>query len=160
MSSNDVFYVSVDQAIEQAVEWPVIWDAMTSCDVTILSYYFFIQENHGNEWKTSLHYCTHYSCYITFRWRHNEPDGVSDHQPHDCLLNRLFWRRSKKTSKLCVTGLCAGNSPGTGQFPAQMVSNAENVSIWWRHHDTPDSKDHRIDIVLHIDPTLSRRNDI
>ena len=40
----------------------------------------------------------------------------------------------KKTSKLRVTGLCAGNSPGTGEFPAQMASNAENVSIWWRHH--------------------------
>ena len=40
----------------------------------------------------------------------------------------------KKTSKLCVTGLCAGNSPGTGEFPAQMASNAENGSIWWRHH--------------------------
>ena len=41
----------------------------------------------------------------------------------------------KKTSKLRVTGLCVGNSPGTGEFPAQMASNAENVSIWWRHHD-------------------------
>ena len=41
----------------------------------------------------------------------------------------------KKTSKLRVTGLCAGNSPGTGEFPAQMASNAENVSIWWRHHE-------------------------
>ena len=40
----------------------------------------------------------------------------------------------KKTSKLRVTGLCAGNSPGTGEFPAQMASNAENVYIWWRHH--------------------------
>ena len=40
-----------------------------------------------------------------------------------------------KTSKLRVTGLCAGNSPGTGEFPAQMASNAENVSIWWRHHE-------------------------
>ena len=39
-------------------------------------------------------------------------------------------------SKLRVTGLCAGNSPGTGEFPAQMASYAENVSIWWRHHDT------------------------
>ena len=42
--------------------------------------------------------------------------------------------RSKKTSKLCVTGLCAGNSPVTGEFPAQRASSAENVSIWWRHH--------------------------
>ena len=31
---------------------------------------------------------------------------------------------------------CVGNSPGTGEFPAQMASNAENVSIWWRHHAT------------------------
>ena len=67
-------------------------------------------------------------------WRHNEPDDVSNHQPHDCLLNRLFGHRSKKTSKLRVSGLCVGNSPETGEFPAQMASNAENVSIWWRHH--------------------------
>ena len=70
----------------------------------------------------------------TLRWRHNGRNGVSNHQPHDCLLNSLFRRRSKKTSKLRVTGLCVGNSPWTGEFPAQMASNAENVSIWWRHH--------------------------
>ena len=69
----------------------------------------------------------------TLQWRHDECDGVSNHQPYQCLLNRLFGRRSKKTSKLHVTGLCAGNSPGTGEFPAQRASNAENVSIWWRH---------------------------
>ena len=68
------------------------------------------------------------------RWRHNGCDSVSNHQPHHCLLNRLLRRRSKKTSKLRVTGLCAGNSPGTGEFSAQMASNAKNVSIWWRHH--------------------------
>ena len=71
---------------------------------------------------------------ITLQWRHNGHDGVSNHQPHHCLLNRLFGRRSKNTPKLRVTGLCAGNSPWTGEFPAQMTSNAENVSIWWRHH--------------------------
>ena len=47
----------------------------------------------------------------TLRWRHNERDGIWNHQPHDCLLSRLFRRRSKKTSKLRVTGLCAGNWP-------------------------------------------------
>ena len=47
---------------------------------------------------------------------------------------------SKKTSKLRVTGLCAGNSPGTGEFPAQMASDAENVSIWWRHHGTKQTQ--------------------
>ena len=44
-------------------------------------------------------------------------------------------RRSKITSKLRVTGLCAWNSPMTDEFPTQRVSNAENVSIWWRHHE-------------------------
>ena len=46
--------------------------------------------------------------------------------------------RSKKTSKLRATGLCLGNSPGADEFLAQMASNAENVSIWWRHHDIDD----------------------
>ena len=27
-------------------------------------------------------------------------------------------------------------SLGTGEFPAQTASNAENVSIWWRHHES------------------------
>ena len=71
----------------------------------------------------------------TLQWRHNTPDGVSNHKPHGCLLNRLYKCRSKKTSKIRVIGLCAGNSPETGKLPAQRVSNAENVSIWWRHHE-------------------------
>ena len=70
---------------------------------------------------------------VTLQWRYN---SVSNHQPHDCFLNRLFWHRSKQTSKLRVTGLCAGNSPEAGEFPAQMGSNAEHFSIWWRHHET------------------------
>ena len=48
---------------------------------------------------------------IPLRWRHNWCDSVSNHQPHDCLLNRLFRRRWKKTSNLRVTGLCEENSP-------------------------------------------------
>ena len=73
--------------------------------------------------------------YKLLQWRHIGHDSVSNHQPHDCLLNRLFRRRSKKTSKLRVTGLCVGNSPVTGEFRTQMASSAEKVSIWWRHHD-------------------------
>ena len=68
------------------------------------------------------------------QWRHNGRDSVSNHRPHYCFPNRLIRRRSKKTSKPRVTGHCAGNSPGTSEFPAQMASNAENVSIWLRHH--------------------------
>ena len=59
---------------------------------------------------------------------------VSNHRRIDCLLNCLFRRSSKKISKLHVTGLCEWNSSVTGEFPSQRASNAENVSIWWRHH--------------------------
>ena len=71
--------------------------------------------------------------YTTLQWRHTERDGVSNHQPDDCLLNRLCRHRTKKTSKLCVTDLCEGNSRVTGEFPTQRASNAENVFSWWRH---------------------------
>ena len=57
------------------------------------------------QWRASLH------------WRHNDHDGISNHQPRGCLLNHLFGRRSKKTSKLRVTGLCVGNSLGLENSP-------------------------------------------
>ena len=72
--------------------------------------------------------------HLSLQWRHNGSDGVSNHLPPHCLLDRLFRRRSKKTSKLRVIGLCLGNSTLTGEFPAQMADDAENGSIWWRHH--------------------------
>ena len=68
------------------------------------------------------------SLHLTLQSRHNEPDGVSNRQSHDCLLKRLFRRGSKETPKV------------TGEFPAQRASNAENVSIWWRHHEYAKSK--------------------
>ena len=61
----------------------------------------------------------------TLEWCLNGRDAVSNHQPRHCLRNRLSRRRLKKTSKLPVTGLCVGNSPVTGEFPAQMASNTE-----------------------------------
>ena len=60
----------------------------------------------------------------SLQWRHNGCDGVSNHQL-DCLLNCLSRRRSKKTSKLHVNGLCEGNSPVIGEFPEQMASNTK-----------------------------------
>ena len=72
-------------------------------------------------------------CILSLEWPYNWHDGVSNHQSRHCLLNRLFRRRSKKISKLRVNCL-SGNSLVTGEFPTQMASNAENVSIWLRHH--------------------------
>ena len=69
--------------------------------------------------------------------RHNERDSVSNHQPHECLLNRLFRRRSKKTSKLHVTGLCVGNSPGPvnsphkGPVTRKMFPFVDVIMLWW-----------------------------
>ena len=82
------------------------------------------------EYRTPTTTNVHVLLGFSLRWRHNARDGVSNHQPHDCLLNVSFRHRSNKTSKLRVTGLCVGNSPGT----AQRASYAENVSISWRHH--------------------------
>ena len=50
---------------------------------------------------------------VSLQWCHNEHHGVSNHQPRNCLLNRLFRHRWKKTSK----HLCGGipvNSPHKG----------------------------------------------
>ena len=69
-------------------------------------------------WKHPRSTC---HAWYTLRWRHNEHEGVSNHQPHDCLLNRLSRRTSKKTSKLCVTGLCEGNSPGHDGVMMMMI---------------------------------------
>ena len=55
---------------------------------------------------------------LSLQWRNNERGGVSNHRRLDFSLECLFWRTSKKTSKLRDTGLCEG----------------ERVSPWWRHH--------------------------
>ena len=101
------------------------------------------------------------------QWRHNESNGISHHQPHDCLLNHYTSRKSKKTSKLRITDLCAGNSPVPGEFPAQRASNAENVPIWWCHHVilfsgvTVDAVDRGVNgcVVKTIIPTGAIGND-
>ena len=91
----------------------------------------------------------------SLQWHHSEHDGVSNHQHQDCLRNRLFRRRSKKTSKLRITGLRQGNSSVTGEFLTQRTSNAENCSIWWRHHVLVICK-HTADIVRNIIMLIER----
>ena len=55
------------------------------------------------------------------------------------VYSTVIQAQIKEKLELRVIGLCAGNSPVTGEFPAQMASDAANVSIWWRHHE-PQTK--------------------
>ena len=79
---------------------------------------------------------------IPLQWRHIGCDSVSNRQPHDCLLNRLFRRKSKKTSKLRVTGLCAGNSPVTGGKCFHLMTSLcqAELCIWQYISLTSESK--------------------
>ena len=91
----------------------------------IMTYIFVVTWHRGHAWwrhemetlSAQLVLCKRSSQVTALRWRHNDHDGVSNHQPHGCLLNRLIRRRSKKTSKLRVTGLCVGSSPGPVNSP-------------------------------------------
>ena len=58
---------------------------------------------------------------FSLQWRHIERNGVSDHRRPDCLLNRLFRCKSKKTTTLRVTALCDGNLPMTGGCSSQIT---------------------------------------
>ena len=64
--------------------------------------------------------CLHDCPIVSLQWRHTGRDIVSNHQPHDCLLNGLFRHRWKKTSKPRITGFVWGihrwsvNSPHKG----------------------------------------------
>ena len=83
----------------------------------------------GRQWLHGTHNC------LSLRWRHNGCDSVSNHQPHKCLLNRLFRRRSKKTSKLRVTGFVLGihrwpvNSPHKGPVTRKMFPFDDVIMI-------------------------------
>ena len=70
-------------------------------------------------------------------WRHNEAIAYQVTGISIFLLNRLFRRKSKKTSKLSVTCLCEGESPVTDEFPAQrpvtrkMLPSEDVIMIKW-----------------------------
>ena len=55
-------------------------------------------------------------------------------------------------------GLCKGNSPVTGEFPAQRASYAENVSLWWHHHE--EICNHLAKLGRPIPPTLLKTSNL
>ena len=84
---------------------------------------------------------------LPLQWCHNERDGISNHQPHHCLLNQLSRRRSNKISKLCVTDLCEGNSPvpDKGQWRGTLMFSLICVWIngWVNNREVCDLRSHR-----------------
>ena len=105
-------------------------------------------QNDANFLSASLSYCIFslstnrrvWHGQVALQSRHDGRDGVSNYRRLGCILNHLFRRRSQKTRKRRVTGLCTGNSPVIGEFTAQRASDAEAGSIWWRHHYKVASK--------------------
>ena len=90
----------------------------TSTKLATFGFHVFFYFRWTSTLLQSLTYTTSFKLQFPLQWRHNEHDGVPNHRPLDCLPNRLFMDRSKKTSKLHVTGLCEGNPPVTGGFPS------------------------------------------
>ena len=90
----------------------------------------------------------------SLQWRHNKRDGVSSHRRLDCIPNRLFGCRSKKHKNSASVALVRGihrwpvYSRHKGQY------NVENITIWWRHHDSNGQRDitifHRTFWVMYI----------
>ena len=87
-------------------------------DVIVMNCYDITVCKHWHQYDKTI-FVTHNSnnSTLSLRWRHNDHAGVSNHQPHGCLLNRLFRRNSKKTSKLHVTGFVWEIHRGPVNFP-------------------------------------------
>ena len=90
-------------------------DIDTKCIMSMCNKHVVL--SHGGGGKATQNVNGEVKMMTSLQWRHDDHDGVSNHQPNSCLLNRLFRCRSKKTSKLRVTGLCVGNSPGPVNSP-------------------------------------------
>ena len=71
---------------------------------------------------------------FSLQWRHNEHDGVSNHQPPDCLTQPSIQAQIKENIKAPRHWPLWGEFTGDRWTPRTRASNAENVSIWWRHH--------------------------
>ena len=75
----------------------------------------FVWESSGDQW---IHFTKGHQHRKSLRWRHNESDG-SQISGVSIVFLTVCSGRSKKISKLCVTGLCEGNPPMTGGFPSR-----------------------------------------
>ena len=120
--------------------WVIYEKVLFKCHQPSMTQYFNVNQVFlKGATKSLLHRRPVWLHTITLQWRHNGGDSVSNHQPHDCLLNVYSGADQRKhessASLAFVRGIHRGPVNSTGEFPAQMASIAENVSIWWRHRD-------------------------
>ena len=78
-----------------------------------------LQQLFGLTWRQFILMVSHYNDVIMGWMASQITNFTVDHS------TVLFRSRSQKTSKPRLTGLCARNSPVTGEFPARKASNAE-----------------------------------
>ena len=98
---------------------------LTHCPLILHTCLSELGQQWFREWLTPL----------LLQWRHivsRMASQITD--VSNCLLKCLFRRRSKKTLKPHIAGICEGNPPVTSGFPSQRASDMENVPIWWSHH--------------------------
>ena len=110
-----------------------------------------VNSPHKGQWRGALMFSLHYNDVIM---RAMASQITSLTIVYSTVYSR---RRLKKTSKLRVAGLCDGNSPVTGEFPAQMASNAENVSIWWVVMDLRPNK--RLNKIVSLNYSIALQFD-
>ena len=141
---------AVFQAFSISWNFNVGWKTIFHCIVYLMVYLTNTSIGSDNDWAPNmqnymqqiLNWLQAWSCKLVL-WECRYNDVImgamaSQITSLTIVCSAVYsMRRSKKTSKLRVTGPLCGNSPVTGEFPAQRASNVENVSIWWRHHVLP-----------------------
>ena len=113
-------------------------------DVIVMTYNRYHIPMHAKQIGMKYHaaHPSHIFCLVghsfitesALQWRHNEHDGVSNYQPHHCLLNCLFKAQIKENIKAPRRWPLCGEFTGHQWISRTKASKAENVSFWWRHH--------------------------
>ena len=99
-------------------------------DSNIIRTSLCLQSTLGDVWIS--HYCDGITGAMASQIAH----GVSNRQPHDCLLNRSFRQIKKKHYSSASLAFVRGIHRWPVNSPHKWPVTRKNVSIWWRHHDS------------------------
>ena len=97
---------------------------------------------------------------ISLQWRHNGRDSVSNHQPHECLLNCLFRRRFKKNQSSASLAFVRGihrwpvNSLHKGPVTRKLFP-FHDVIMWTTNYTTSFRAHGKTNVSTTTNPTLT-----